>query len=223
MPDFDDELLSAYVDGDLDEAERAEVEAALAADPVLAARREELLTLKTLAREAGPVTLRRDLWPEIRAAVARRPPWWAAAWEALRQPALAWTGTAAACAVLVLVVGQALLAPEPAVVEAPTAVAKAPAPAPEGDVEAARAAYLAAIQRLAQTAESESARLPPKVQEKLRSSLAQVDAAIDECERALAAVSGDPVGHEALLALYDKKIRVLRAAIRTASEQGVGS
>ena len=49
----------------------------------------------------------------------QRRPWWVSAWEALRQPRLAWTGTVAACAVLVWVVGQAVLTPEPTQVEAP--------------------------------------------------------------------------------------------------------
>jgi hypothetical protein len=216
MRDLDTETLSAYLDGDLPEGDRAAVAAALATDPELAARVEELATLKALAREARPAPLRRDLWPEIRAAVQARGPWWAVAWDALQRPALAWSGTAAACAVMVVVLVAGLQPPPP---PGPVVVA---APA-ESELAAARAAYLAAIQRLAQTAAAEAARLPPEAQEKLRASLAQVDAAITECERALAVAPLDPVGQESLLALYDEKIRVLRAAVRAAGEGGASS
>jgi len=99
-----DELVMAYADGELDAATRAEVEAALAADPALAERAAALLSqrrrveaaFQPLLEEAVPERLRRLLPPPVapidlaqaRAArQARRPAVWApsgwAAWGGL--------------------------------------------------------------------------------------------------------------------------------------------
>jgi len=49
-------LLTGYVDGELDEADRARVEAALAADPELRREHDEMRMLKELADRAGTDT-----------------------------------------------------------------------------------------------------------------------------------------------------------------------
>ena len=59
--DFDDELLSAYVDGELTAAERALVEERLGRDPAAAALVDELRGLSSAIKSLPPQTLGRDL------------------------------------------------------------------------------------------------------------------------------------------------------------------
>jgi hypothetical protein len=59
--DFDDELLSAYVDGELTAAERALVEERLRSDPAAAALVEELRSLSSTIKSLPRETLGRDL------------------------------------------------------------------------------------------------------------------------------------------------------------------
>jgi hypothetical protein len=59
--DFDEELLSAYVDGELTAAERALVEERLRSDPTAAALVEELRTLSSAIKSLPRETLGRDL------------------------------------------------------------------------------------------------------------------------------------------------------------------
>ena len=65
----DDELLSAYLDGELAAEERAQVEARLAADPAARALLEELrslsATVRSLPRTSAPQDMLAGLWTEI--------------------------------------------------------------------------------------------------------------------------------------------------------------
>lgn len=93
MTQFDDELLNAYADGELDGEERAQVEAALDADPnararLAAIRRVTALgraTVDELTRKAVPETLRERVWPLDRAfrSTAPFPSWSALGWAAV--------------------------------------------------------------------------------------------------------------------------------------------
>jgi anti-sigma factor RsiW len=64
---FDDELLSAYVDGELTAAERAQVEERLRTDPQAAQLVEELRSLSRAIKAMPRQPLGRDLWPGIKA------------------------------------------------------------------------------------------------------------------------------------------------------------
>jgi hypothetical protein len=101
----DDSLLSGYLDGELDPAQREAVEAALAGDPELAARLADLEALRRqlggLARPLAP----RDVTANVLAHLRRDPR--ARARTALRRhPRLAWGGLAAAAAALALLASQ---------------------------------------------------------------------------------------------------------------------
>ncbi len=190
------EVLSAYVDGDLEGEALAEVEALLASSEAARAQVEELRDLKALAAETstGPS---RDLWPAIAAELeASKPanddarPW-------------RWWFVGAAAAVIAFV---ALRTPAP-----PPAK-----PTLSAQLADARAAYAAAIDRMAEESDAAVAKLPEDVRQQLVVSLAQVDRAIREAEAAMSQAPEDPFGHEALLALYSEKVRILEAVIAAA-------
>lgn len=69
--DFDDELLSAYVDGELTAAERALVEERLRSDPTAAALVDELRSLSSAIKALPRETLGRDLRAGVLAEVAQ--------------------------------------------------------------------------------------------------------------------------------------------------------
>ncbi|MCC7382424.1 MAG: zf-HC2 domain-containing protein [Deltaproteobacteria bacterium] len=205
MKHLEIETLSAHLDGDLDAASGAEAEAHLGACAECAERFRELGTLKALALAEEPQAPEPDLWPAIARAVARPAPLSGlTAW--LRSPAAGWAAAAAMAGLAIL----ALARPAPEVV-----IRSAPAPvfASDGELEAARISYLRAIERLEPVAAASGQRLPAPTRAKLLASLELVDREIAECERLLSEAPEDPLGQEALLALYDEKVRVLRASI----------
>ncbi|HYC97999.1 hypothetical protein [Brevundimonas sp.] len=110
---FDDELLMRRIDGELTPEAGATIDAAAAADPVLARRLKQLRGLRTLAREAFPVApdpRDADLARLIAGGAARPEPWTARLAGGLREAfapryAPVWGGAAAACFVLGLTVG----------------------------------------------------------------------------------------------------------------------
>ncbi|HEV7913372.1 MAG TPA: zf-HC2 domain-containing protein, partial [Albitalea sp.] len=63
-----DEMLLAYVDGELDPTERAEVEAAMAADPAIAQRIDQQRSLRKLLGSAYDPVLHEELPPRLLAA-----------------------------------------------------------------------------------------------------------------------------------------------------------
>jgi negative regulator of sigma E activity len=110
--DFDDELLSAYVDGELTAAERALVDERLRSDPAAAALVEELRGLSSAIKSLPPQTLGRDLRAgvlaeidEARADLAKRGPATLTAPPVDRRAGmrrgLIWSAMAIAAAVLV--------------------------------------------------------------------------------------------------------------------------
>lgn len=194
---LDLESLSAHLDGDLPtpDAQRAAAHLGECAACRGWVRELEEMRALTAHRELAPPVP--DLWPRIRAELAEAPAV-RGAWLRgpslgtwLRGPRLAWS-VAALMAVLAL------------------ASWLRPAPDPYAPV---RASYLAQIARLTPGARAAQARLPERSRQEIVASLEIVDRAIADCERALAGAPGDPFGEEALLALYDEKIRVLNASI----------
>jgi hypothetical protein len=182
------EKLSAFVDGDLDGAERAQVDAHQKDCPECSSMIRELEAMRGLAKGAV-VAPPRDLWPNVRARVFA--PSLFQRWFA--SPRLAW-GVAAAMTAVALVF----------------ALGRPVKPRP---IDEARRSYTEAIARLDREAKEAMVRLPPVTQDKLRANLAVVDRAIAECERALASAPDDADGQEMLLAMYDEKARILGSAI----------
>lgn len=197
------ERLSAYVDGDLDADDAADVERLLRESEEARTEVDELRRMKAVARDSteGPRT---DLWPAIVEELQREP---IAANDSGRRTLLTITAIAAAL-LLAFYLGRSQT-PEPAVANV------APAPLSE-QLAGARAAYGAAIDRLLEESEQAAERLSPETRAQLAQSLATVDRAIRETEAAMKAAPEDPFGHETLLALYEEKVRILDATITTA-------
>jgi anti-sigma factor RsiW len=214
------EKLSAFVDGDLDQEQCAEVEAHKKDCPECAAMIEELEAMRGLARGAV-VDPPRDLWPNVAArvfapSIGKRS---AQRGEAERRPAGDFTSP------MTGTIGRMFGSPKLAwgVAAAMTAVALVFAlgrPPKARPIDEARRSYTEAIARLDLEAKDAMRRLPPTTQEKLRANLQVVDRAIAECERALAAAPDDADGQEMLLAMYDEKARILGSAIDAADFEG---
>ncbi|MEQ8273691.1 MAG: hypothetical protein RMA76_07720 [Deltaproteobacteria bacterium] len=193
------ELLSAYVDGDLEGDALAEAEALLERSASARAAVEELEQMKAVAAEPS-VTPSRDLWPDIAAELTKSAP----ANDDPRSP------------VLRVVIGALAVAAAVAVFAVVQPAEPPPRPTLDAQLASARGAYVAAIDRLTDASEEATARLTPETRRQLAASLEQVDRSIRDVERALQEAPEDPYGHETLLALYGEKVRILRAVIAAA-------
>ncbi|MEL6543606.1 MAG: zf-HC2 domain-containing protein [Myxococcota bacterium] len=204
-----DEKLSAYLDGDLNDAECAEVDAALAADPTLATRLSELEELREALTGSSLLGPGRDLWAAIEEEV-KRPRWWELNWVRITLPL-----SVAAAAALALV----LWTPAP---EAPKNDVLAEASDTEemrkarAGIEEARGLYLSAIRVLEERADRFTASLPEEERLKLKTSLFEVDQAIARVEGVLHAHPDDVSANTTLVALYDQKVRVLKSTVEVA-------
>ena len=139
-----DELLSAYLDGELSDRERTRLEARLAADPALRVEMEALRRTVALVRELPSVPVPRNfILPQTMAARRRptRPPRPRRAWAA---PLLTAATAVVSLAFVVVLAGELLLPITGQISSAPAAeqaleaeapqVALAPSPAPEETV-----------------------------------------------------------------------------------------
>jgi hypothetical protein len=187
------EKISAFVDGDLDALERREIEQHLMGCSDCQVAAEELRAIKALAQQSAAVSPPEAMWSVIREAVGQKPE----GFFERRVPAWSLAGMALAAAVLLMILGSSLLRPK-------------------DPIERARRSYLSAIRELEGASGQATPKLPAKAQAKLVESLAVVDRAIAECERALVAAPGDPDGQEMLLSMYDEKVRILNASIQAA-------
>ncbi|MEL6189205.1 MAG: hypothetical protein AAFU79_31675 [Myxococcota bacterium] len=213
MLEITDEMLSAYVEGDLTETEWERVEAKLQASPELQARLSEITEIAALAAslEEEPSLPRRDLWPGIQERVFA-PPWWRRALDAL-DPGSGRAGFSMAAAVAGALVVGIFIGPM-----AQERFGGRPQAEPTA-VMAARDAYRSAIHNLEARAIADAAKLPPETREILERSLAEVDAAIQRAESALSEAPEDVFAHRMLMDLYDEKIRVLEASVARSEEE----
>lgn len=200
-PSFED--LSAYADEAVSPEERGRIEAHVAGCEACRSTVHEIGELKVLARTAAETDVPFHLWPKI-AEAALRPTWHARLRQSFRSPIAAWGFAAAMAAIALFAIGRPVT--------------------PEArPLDEARRTYIAAIKRLEASATADAARLPAKTQATLLESLASIDRAIAEAERALAAWPEDQEGQQMLLAMYDEKVRVLSAVGQAADVMDEGS
>jgi hypothetical protein len=124
------EHLSAWLDGELDEAEGALLEAELARDPDLRAELQQLEAVVRLLREEGPAQAPLGFHHRVMARVEQehpeRPSWWAWLRRPWGIPLEGWVLAAAAAAALLMVLPIWGSAPDPVENELSPAAVKAP-------------------------------------------------------------------------------------------------
>jgi len=214
-------LLDGYLDGELDVAERAEVERHLAA---CGDCHRLLAELKGLKRAAGELPRElspdRDLWPGIRATIERGDD---VRDRAAGTPAshawLRWAGLAASVLIVVLaaLAGARWLRPE---ATAPITALPAAAPGAELVLEEFRNAesqYEQASRTLLEVLEERKGELSPETFAAIEENLRIIDQAIDEVRAALEADPGNAQNGRVLNALYQQKVGFLWNVTRLSS------
>jgi anti-sigma factor RsiW len=176
-----EDRLDAWLDGELDDAERARLEAEAegcdwcAKD--LAANRKLRAAVAGLPAEIQPP---RDLWPAI---------------DRQRPRSRSWMPLAAAAVVAVSLVGARVLVPPPAPLPAETAW--------RTELSTANATFREALDA--------SPDLDPEVRAVIEKNLADIDHAIAEIEHALQQNPSSPMLQKALVAMEQQRSDVLRA------------
>jgi len=210
--------IDAFVDGELDEGSRADVQRHLERCADCRAAVDELRALLQSARELPrAVEPPRDLFPELREAL---PPREASAPGRVAGPqSRAWLGWAGLAASLLILLTAAVLYVGRDGGEAPAA--------PQGELLAsapATAAYLAAEQEYVRATEQllaalaeRQAELPPETAAVVEENLRIIDTAIAEVKRALDEDPADPRNGQYLTALHRQKIQLLWKASRLSS------
>jgi hypothetical protein len=232
MTDRFSERLSEYLDGDLAERERLEIERHL---PTCAECRDTLAALTDLrerARALPPIAPATDLWPQIAARLPAATPraGWLGRRLSLSLPQMA----GAAVALMVLsagiawwMVGRApwLVTREPsAAAGRPLVVGSGPtAPSPTQAPEMASASFVdarydATIAELQRTLEQGRDRLDPRTVRVLEKNLAIIDKAVTEARRAVDADPSSVYLREHLASMMKQKVDLLRQAAVLASQ-----
>ena len=215
--------ISAYVDGDLDAARRAEVEAHLAGCEACAALAADLRGLAVAAAALEDRAPAADLWPAIRERIEGQARVIPIAPAARRRITLTWTQLAAAgIATVVLAGGSMWLAlsgrgPTPG--GAPAVVAEGPAP--EGDAvlvaDFADETYESAVADLEAALEASRDELDPETVSTIERNLGIIDQAIEETRRALEADPNSVYLSAHLAEQMQRKLSVLRTAATVAN------
>lgn len=210
--------VDAFVDGELDEATRAEAQRHMESCESCRAAVEEMRGLLQAARELPhAVEPPRDLFPEIRSALPRQgasasgplAPNRGGAW-------LGWAGLAASLLILltatVLFLGRDS-SPAPASPEANLPAAAVGTSA----YLAAEQEYLRATEQLMAALEERRGELSPETAAVVEQNLEIIDAAIADVKKALDEDPGDPRNGQFLNALHRQKIQLLWRASRLSS------
>jgi anti-sigma factor RsiW len=180
------EELSAFIDGDVEEARVAKIQSHLDQCAACSGVAEELRTLRGDLSKLAEVEPQRNLW---------RPPevsWWRRFWMV---PVAAAVGAAAAL-LIVFVVGRPVDKPAGPLTALET-VAKA-------EVE-----YKNAIDALETAVKTSKPKWSPETKAVVEQGLAQMNQTIDKCRTALKQNQSDPEAQEALLTAYQYKVDFL--------------
>ncbi len=202
------EWLSAWVDGDVDEAQRRRIEEHLAGCPGCCEEAAALEDLSRAARELPrEIEPARDLWPGIAGRIA------AAGLTPSRRRAVAWRGIAAAALVVAAVlvgvsVGRRSLPPAP-----PATSAAVPASLTgAGNLDGAIAEYARASRMLREALARRQAAMNDDTARVVFDNLAIIDGAIGRIRTALASDPGNRDLAVLLVATYQQEIELLQRA-----------
>jgi anti-sigma factor RsiW len=217
--------LSAWVDGELDAADRDEVESHLRSCAECAALAADLRALATRAASLEDRPPAHDLWPEIRERLAASPRARVVPLDAgRRRISLSWTQLAAAAIALIVIAGGsvwlALSGREMMPGTGPSSVADR-GTAGSGSVDAVLAAdfatesYDAAVADLEEALDASRDQLDPGTVATIERNLAIIDAAIAETRTALAADPNSVYLSAHLAEQMRRKLDILRVATTT--------
>ena len=210
--------IDAFVDGELDELSRLDVQRHLERCEACSASVEELRALlraaQALPRSVDPP---RDLFPEIRSALSSRES--SAAGPIAAPRGRAWLGWAGLAASLLILLTATVAYLERGAGPAPDPRQGAlPAAAPERPVYlAAEEEFVRAGEQLLAALEERRAELPPETAAVVEQNLRIIDAAIADVKKALADDPADPRNGQFLAALHRQKIQLLWRASRLSS------
>jgi tetratricopeptide (TPR) repeat protein len=202
--------LSEYLDDELGADERRELEAHLSGCVSCRTTLDELRAVVERARTVGDRAPDADLWPGIaeRIAAAGRS----------RRYTFSMPQLAAAAIVLMALSGGAVWLTRPAdPPPAQVAVVEDPATVP---VNLADAPYDQAVADLQRALDAGRSRLDPATIKVLEESLASIDEAIDQSQRALAADPANTYLYSHLAAARQRKLALLRRASALADMEG---
>jgi hypothetical protein len=238
--------LSEYLDDDLAERERRELEAHLESCPACRVALDELRLVLAEARKLEPSAPPTDLWPGIAARMGeRRPARSAPAWREWRMSLSLPQAAAAAAALVVISVGISwMVGRAPWLVTRgpsenggrPFAVgtrpaAPSPAPPSAGDAPGGAASsassaafvdprYDAMIAELQRILDEERSRLDPNTVKVLEKNLKIIDGAVADARRAVEADPSSLYLREHLARVMKQKMSLLRQATMIAGQQG---
>jgi hypothetical protein len=205
--------LSEYLDDELETRERADLEAHLASCDACRATLDELRAVVSRAQDLTERAPGADLWPAIAARLdggTKR--------YAFSMPQL----VAAGIALMILSGGAVWMTNRQAAVQAPSqaAVQLPTDPARAVPVNLADAPYDEAVADLERTLAEGRSRLDPATVKVLETSLAAIDQAIEQSQRALMADPANTYLYSHLAAARQRKLALLRRASALADTEG---
>jgi predicted anti-sigma-YlaC factor YlaD len=209
--------LSEYVDGELDGATRAALEAHLATCAECRRTRDELVRVVARARGVGHRAPARDLWAPIEQSIGKSRP-------ARRLVTFSWPGLAAAAAVVALVAGgfawtiASNRAQRGSTVVATPKDTAAPVPgAALGTSALAVASYREAAADLERAFAAGRSTLRPETMQVIEANLRAIDRAIAQTDSALQRDPGSTYLNQYLAATMQRKLKLLRRAVEITS------
>lgn len=219
--------LSDYLDGEVDLAERRQIEAHLAECEACASVLADLESIAEGAAGLGDLPPSRDLWPEIESRIAPREPEVVPLTPRRDAGARRFSFTAtqlAAAAVAFLLIGAVavwtLRSVERVDPNGPATFAEGTGSPPDG-VETSTVAYEQggdwavndAVTDLERVYRENRDRLDPATARAVERNLAVIDGAIEEIRQALAEDSSDPFLHSHLARTQQRKLELLRQTV----------
>jgi anti-sigma factor RsiW len=215
MTDAWTDRLSEYVDGELDPATHAALEAHLATCPGCRATRDELQRVVTRARDIGYREPATDLWAAIETSITANAPR-----RGRRLVTLSWARLAAAAAIVAVLAGgfawvvatrrQADVATLPS--SRDTIVTGFRSPTPAGAALAV-ASYRDAAADLERAFEAGRSTLRPETMRVIEENLRTIDLAIAQTDSALRRDPGSAYLNQYLAATMQRKLKLLRRAV----------
>jgi len=215
MNDAWTDRLSEYVDGELDPATRAELEAHLATCASCRATRDELQRVVARARGIGYREPAADLWAAIETSITANTPR-----RGRRHVTLSWARLAVAAAIVAVLAGgfawtlatrrQADVATLPPSRDTIVTAVRSPAP---GGAALAVASYRDAAADLERAFEAGRSTLRPETMRVIEENLRTIDLAIAQTDSALRRDPGSAYLNQYLAATMQRKLKLLRRAV----------